>query len=140
MGEVCFAERARERAAAANVIVVNTHLYGTHLAAGRGVLPEHDLVVFDEVHQLEDVVSATAGFELGAGRFTAVARAGRAVLADRTIPDEIEGAGLALGAALADHHGQRVRASDLGAGWTDCIDRLPLPSTGNCFRRFSSER
>ena len=28
---------------------------------GRRVLPEHDLVVFDEAHQLEDIVSATCG-------------------------------------------------------------------------------
>ena len=38
-GETCFAERARQRAAEADVIVVNTHLYGTHLAAGGVVLP-----------------------------------------------------------------------------------------------------
>jgi ATP-dependent DNA helicase DinG len=113
MGDACFAERARDRAAAADVVVVNTHLYGTHLAAGRGVLPEHDLVVFDEVHQLEDVISATAGFELGAGRFVAAARAARAVLADKQLPDAVEGAGQAFAAALADHHGRRVRASDL---------------------------
>jgi ATP-dependent DNA helicase DinG len=113
MGDACFAEAARDRAAASDVVVVNAHLYGTHLAAGRGVLPEHDLVVFDEVHQLEDVISATAGFELGAGRFTATARAARAVLADRGIPDEVEGAGIALSAALADHHGRRLRPGEL---------------------------
>ena len=34
MGEVCFAEAARERAAAADVIVVNMHLYGLHVGSG----------------------------------------------------------------------------------------------------------
>ena len=38
-GEVCFAERARGRAADADVIVVNTHLYGLHLATGGGSCP-----------------------------------------------------------------------------------------------------
>ncbi|MBO0732176.1 MAG: DEAD/DEAH box helicase, partial [Acidimicrobiaceae bacterium] len=47
-GGVCFAEAARQRAAEADVVVVNTSLYVTHLAAGGEVLPQHDLVVFDE--------------------------------------------------------------------------------------------
>ncbi|HXZ62483.1 MAG TPA: DEAD/DEAH box helicase, partial [Acidimicrobiales bacterium] len=54
-GGRCFAEAARDRAAAADVVVVNTHLYGAHLASGGAVLPEHDVVVFDEAHELEEV-------------------------------------------------------------------------------------
>src|SRR4051794_24870397 len=71
-GHQCFAEEARARAAAADVVVVNTHLYGMHVATGGGFLPEHDVVVFDEAHQLEDVISDTAGFAIGAGRFAAL--------------------------------------------------------------------
>jgi ATP-dependent DNA helicase DinG len=108
MGDVCFAEQARALATGVDVLVVNTHLYGTHLAAGRGVLPEHDVVVFDEAHQLEEILSATAGLELGGGRFTAVARAARAILAEPGITDRVEGAGVALVAALSDFNGQRV--------------------------------
>ena len=52
----CFAERPASGAAEADVVVVNTHLYGMHLASRRAVLPEHDVVVFDEAHQLEDIV------------------------------------------------------------------------------------
>jgi ATP-dependent DNA helicase DinG len=113
MGEACFAERAKHEAASVDVLVVNTHLYGTHLAAGRGVLPEHEVVVFDEAHQLEEIISATAGFELGTGRFAAVARAARAILAEPAICDEVEGAGIALVAALADHNGKRVRGAEV---------------------------
>lgn len=113
MGDVCFAERARAAAAEADVVVVNTHLYGIHLAAGQGVLPDHDVVVFDEAHQLEDIVSATAGFEVGAGRFAAVARAARAVLAGRDVPDAVEGAGGQLVAAIAAHLGRRVSPADV---------------------------
>ncbi|MDR3649558.1 MAG: hypothetical protein P4L20_10740, partial [Acidimicrobiales bacterium] len=46
-GTICFAEKARERAAAADVVVVNTHLYATHVASDGAVLPEHDIVVLD---------------------------------------------------------------------------------------------
>ena len=54
-GNRCFAEAARDRAADADVVVVNTHLYGAHLASGGAVLPEHEVVVFDETHELEEV-------------------------------------------------------------------------------------
>src|SRR5581483_4628867 len=47
----CFAEAARERAAHADLIIVNHALYFAHLASGGGVLPEHDAVVFDEAHR-----------------------------------------------------------------------------------------
>ena len=50
MGEPCFAEQARRRAAVADVIVVNTHLYGLDVGTGGVILPEHDVVVFDEAH------------------------------------------------------------------------------------------
>ncbi len=81
-GGQCFAEMARARAAEADVVVVNQHLFGLHVASGGMLLPEHDVVVIDEAHQLEDVVSATAGIDLAATRFTAVRRAVHAVLDD----------------------------------------------------------
>jgi ATP-dependent DNA helicase DinG len=124
MGEACFAERAKAEAASVEVLVVNTHLYGTHLAAGRGVLPPHEVVVFDEAHQLEEILSATAGFEIGAGRFTAVARSARAILAEPAITDEVEGAGLALVAALAHHHGQRIHSAEVAEAVGNARARL----------------
>ena len=42
----------------ADVVIVNTHLYATALATGGELLPPHDLVVFDEAHELEDIASA----------------------------------------------------------------------------------
>jgi hypothetical protein len=53
----------------ADVVVVNLHLYGLDLASG-GMLPDHDVVVIDEAHQLEDIISATSGLELTGGRFS----------------------------------------------------------------------
>ena len=52
------------------MIVVNTHLYGLHLAAERGVLPPHNVVVFDEAHELADIISATNGRSVGAFRIS----------------------------------------------------------------------
>jgi ATP-dependent DNA helicase DinG len=63
-GEACFAEHARARAAAADVLVVNHALYCAHLASGGNVLPDHDAVVFDEAHALPDVATGAFGIDL----------------------------------------------------------------------------
>ena len=107
-GEDCLAEAARHRAAAADVVVVNTHLYGAHLAGGGAVLPEHDLVVFDEAHELEDVMAASLGLELGPGRVRALVRAGRAVLGAPDTADRLGDAADRLQAALDAHAGRRL--------------------------------
>jgi ATP-dependent DNA helicase DinG len=57
----CFAEAARERAAEADLVIVNHALYFAHVASGGGVLPEHDAVVFDEGHRLEESAAAWLG-------------------------------------------------------------------------------
>jgi ATP-dependent DNA helicase DinG len=79
-GRDCFAEDARARAAEADVVVVNTHLYGAHLASGGAVLPPHRVVVFDEAHEVEDVMTDSLGVEIGPGRFRALAIAARPLL------------------------------------------------------------
>ena len=109
-GEACFTEAARDKASEADIVVVNTHLYGAHLASGGAVLPEHDVVVFDEAHAVEDVVIASFGAEVAAGRFRALARLLRAVLGrnDTALADDVGAAGDALDAALAPHVGRRV--------------------------------
>ncbi|MHB1534074.1 MAG: ATP-dependent DNA helicase [Acidimicrobiales bacterium] len=107
-GPVCFAEAARQRAAQADVVVVNTHLYATHLAAGGEILPPHDLVVFDEAHELEDIASASLGFELAGGRFAALARLARPLLHDHSTTEALEGSGVELSEALAGWRGRRL--------------------------------
>jgi len=57
----CFAEAARERAAHADLVIVNHALYFAHVASGGGVLPEHDAVVFDEAHRLEESAASWLG-------------------------------------------------------------------------------
>lgn len=78
-GEDCFAELARDRATAADLLVVNHALYCAHLASGGNVLPKHDAVVFDEAHGLADVATDAFGLDIAplglrqlAGRMAAV--------------------------------------------------------------------
>jgi ATP-dependent DNA helicase DinG len=79
-GSNCFTEQARARAAAADIVVVNTHLYATHVASGGAVLPDHDAVILDEAHEIEDVMTSGLGVELTAGRVRAVAQAARGLV------------------------------------------------------------
>jgi ATP-dependent DNA helicase DinG len=108
MGEVCFAEQARARAAAADVIVVNLHLYGLHVASGGTLLPEHDVVIVDEAHQLEDVMSDTVGLQIGPGRFTTVAGALRRILDDPKVLAAVSDSAGAVRDALTGHVGERL--------------------------------
>jgi len=79
-GQHCFAEQARERAAEADVVVVNAHLYGAHLASGGALLPEHDIVVFDEAHEVEEIMTASLGAEVTSNRFRSLQMMARALL------------------------------------------------------------
>ena len=108
-GEACFTERARRAAAASEVVVVNTHLYGMHLATGGAVLPEHEVVIVDEAHQLEDTIAATAGVELTGGRFTSLARTIGAIVTDPALTEGIDELGGLWRGALAEELGRRLR-------------------------------
>ncbi len=85
-GNNCFTEQARDIAAGSDVVIVNTHLYAAHLAGGQGLLPEHDLVVFDEAHEVLDIFAQSLGTSLNATRFRALGTLARTVLTsdDRT--------------------------------------------------------
>ena len=69
----CFSEAARERASHADLVIVNHALYFADLGLrerrdGAGVLPEHDAVVFDEAHRLEETAATWLGGRVsGAG-------------------------------------------------------------------------
>ncbi len=100
LADGCFAEAARDRAAAADVVVVNTALFALDLAAAGAVLPPHSLAVIDEAHSLEDVCTSAFGIEVGAGRLSRIVSAARGLLtADGSVdpvaaisawPDRIE--------------------------------------------------
>jgi ATP-dependent DNA helicase DinG len=109
-GGSCFAEAARDRAAAADIVVVNTHLYGAHLASGGVVLPEHEVVVFDEAHQLEEVMTSSLGVELTPGRFRTLVTAARPLVEarDADLLDSLAAAGDLLSTLLSDRVGNRV--------------------------------
>jgi ATP-dependent DNA helicase DinG len=108
-GDQCFAEAARRRAAEADVVVVNTHLYATSLAIQEAdLLPDHDLVVFDEAHELEDIASAALGFDLNQARLVALARLARPLVAQSSVVVALEDGAVVLGGALRPHRDQAL--------------------------------
>ncbi|GAA5155969.1 ATP-dependent DNA helicase [Pseudonocardia eucalypti] len=101
VGTDCFAERARAEAGRADVVVTNHALLAIDALDGRAVLPEHDVVVVDEAHDLVDRVTGVATAELTGGSVKAAARrCGR--LVDQAIADRLDEAGDGLAMVLAD--------------------------------------
>lgn len=109
-GSECFAERARQLAAEADVLVVNHHLYCLHVFTDAEILPPHDAVVLDEAHTVEDIAAAAAGVSITAGRFTHAARAVRAAMADPASAAGVDRAGDILRRALEPHRDELLTA------------------------------
>ena len=108
-GPRCFAERARDAAARADIVVTNHALLAIDATSDIDVLPEHDVVIVDEAHDLVDrVTSATAGELSGPAVDTAARRAGRLTESAATegasadVADRLRQAAAALAIDLAD--------------------------------------
>ena len=78
-GPRCFAERARDAAARADIVVTNHALLAIDATSDIDVLPEHDVVIIDEAHDLVDRVTSAIAGELSGPAVpdTAARRAGR---------------------------------------------------------------
>ena len=128
----CFVTRMRRTAEQADIIVVNHHLYFADLATrgphGGGAIPEHDAVIFDEAHQIEDVVTEFFGVQVSTARVEVLVRDAqraftRVRLEDMMFPvldDVLTSASVFFGSL------PRGRSGDLG--------RQPLPA-----ERFAGE-
>jgi ATP-dependent DNA helicase DinG len=79
-GHNCFAELAKDRAAESSILIVNTHLYASHLASGSMLLPAHEFVVFDEAHEIVDIFASLLGTSLNSTRLRALAGVARPLL------------------------------------------------------------
>ncbi|MBT2396832.1 ATP-dependent DNA helicase [Streptomyces sp. ISL-100] len=79
-GAECFAEAARERAKLADVVVTNHALLAIDAIEGAPVLPQHEVLIVDEAHELVSRVTGVATGELSPGQVNrAVRRAAKLV-------------------------------------------------------------
>lgn len=73
-GEECFAEIARGLAKEADVVVTNHALLAIDALSDISVLPEHDVVVIDEAHELDGRITAVASAEITVNSLNLAAR------------------------------------------------------------------
>nr|WP_309125697.1 ATP-dependent DNA helicase [Kocuria sp.] len=62
--EECFAELAKQRAGEADIVITNHALLAINAFEGVTVLPEHEVVVIDEAHELQDRVTGAVTGQL----------------------------------------------------------------------------
>lgn len=66
--DACYITRMRQRAADADIVIVNHHLFFADLALRGGeygqVIPDYSAVIFDEAHQVEDVAAEYFGAQV----------------------------------------------------------------------------
>ena len=121
-GSRCFAEKARDAAARADIVVTNHALLAIDATSEIDVLPDHDVVIIDEAHDLVDrVTSATTGELSGPAVDTAARRAGRL-----TESAALEGSALSISGAVADRlrEAAAALAIDLGDAPAGRLDEL----------------
>lgn len=122
----CFAEEAKERAAAADIIVVNhTLLLLDALIRGNTeghatVLPDYSVLLLDECHQFEDKARDVAGIEVTEGRARRLVS-----LVDRltTLHDEVQKQ-QTLNEITETAHTWSVRTSDVMKQFTTFLETL----------------
>ncbi len=139
----CFVTQARRLADQAQLVLVNHHLYLADRALRAGspgarILPDHDAVIFDEAHQLEDVATEHFAARVSTHRLAELVRDAQISLAamplwtGRAAEDTIravERAGIALfalvrAALVAGDAEGRAGAGERGDGRDG---RVPLP-------------
>lgn len=114
----CFSEAARASAQRADLVIANHALYFADLGVrerrdGAGILPEHEAVVFDEAHRLEDSAATWLGGRVSASGLHRLARDVERACRERgtAVPtrslDRMEEAGEALLSAVAPASGRR---------------------------------
>lgn len=114
-GTECFAELARAEAGDSHIVVTNHALLAIDALEEFQVLPEHDVVIVDEAHELVDRVTSVATGDLSAaGVETAARRCGR--LIDETTADRLKESAEGLGLLLEEMPAERmdVLSSALG--------------------------
>ncbi|MFB8347629.1 ATP-dependent DNA helicase [Streptomyces niveus] len=88
-GAECFAEMARERAKLADVVITNHALLAIDAIEGAPVVPQHEVLIVDEAHELVSRVTGVATGELTPGQVSrAVRRAAK--LVDEKAADSLQ--------------------------------------------------
>ncbi len=96
----CHSELARRRAHQVDVVVTNHALVAIDSFEGLGLLPDHEVLIVDEAHELADRVTSVISDELTPGMVEAAGR--RARRAGAGAGDQLSEAGQGLADVLAE--------------------------------------
>ncbi|MFB6726709.1 ATP-dependent DNA helicase [Kribbella sp. NPDC056345] len=110
-GDECFAEKAKEQARKADIVITNHALLSIDAFENRTVLPEHDVIIVDEAHELPARVTGAAGDELSPQMVERAAKRSRRFVDDDKADDLID-ASDALRAALDGTREGRIEPSN----------------------------
>ena len=67
----CFLRRARTQAATSDVVVINHAMLMSDIAMGGGLLPDHDVLIIDEAHHLQDAATRHLGISVRQNQLSA---------------------------------------------------------------------
>jgi len=137
-GVECFAERARDRAMASRLIVTNHSLLAIDAVEGVPMIPEYDVVVVDEAHELAARVTQAATDELGVSMIERAARRAGNFL-DEGEAEELGDSADALRAALDDTEAGRVDRLPEGLGAALAMVRSAARAAFSAFPKESSD-
>jgi ATP-dependent DNA helicase DinG len=110
-GTDCFAEKARDTAGHADVVVTNHALLAIDAISDAAVLPEHRLLVVDEAHELVDRVTSVATAELSNATLGAANRR-VARLVESELAQRLEAAAATFSSAIHDATPGRIDRLD----------------------------
>ncbi|WP_123028568.1 ATP-dependent DNA helicase [Mycolicibacterium stellerae] len=110
-GTDCFAEKARDKAGHADIVVTNHALLAIDAISDAAVLPEHELLVVDEAHELADRVTGVATAELSNAVLSAATRR-VARLVEPELAQRLEAASATFASAIHDGSPGRIDRLD----------------------------
>jgi ATP-dependent DNA helicase DinG len=108
-GQECFAEQAKEKAQRSHLVVTNHSLLAIDAIEQIPMIPDYDVVVIDEAHELTARVTQAATDELWASEIERAARRS-ARHAEGGEADDLADAGEALRAAVAETEPGRLES------------------------------
>jgi ATP-dependent DNA helicase DinG len=111
----CFAEKARAQAGQSDIVVTNHALLAIDAIADADVLPEHDVLVIDEAHELVDRVTGVATGELTPGPLGVTLRRVAALVGPELLT-RLEAAVATFSSAIHDAEPGRVDFLDAELG------------------------
>ena len=110
-GHHCFAEQARDEAGRVDIVVTNHALLAIDALEDFPLLPDHDVVVIDEAHDLVNRVTSVASKELSGPAAEAAARRSARLLSGDAL-DRLRETAEAVGRALAEVREGRIDVLD----------------------------